>query len=223
MVQQERALRTRRVILTAAAQLFDDFGYEAATMSEILRRAGVTKGALYFHFTSKEQLAREVLQENARVPAVPPQRLKLQEAVDQGLLLAHLMVRDPVLRGGVRLALERVGQDQLDRSVPFQDWAEESLRLLVQARAAGELQPHIDPRELSDVFVGAFAGTQLMSHALSGRTDLNARVVALYRVLLAGIAVPGVLVELDVTEDRGARVHEATRLAARAVAHRRPA
>ncbi|WP_369211263.1 ScbR family autoregulator-binding transcription factor [Streptomyces flavofungini] len=221
-MQQERALRTRRAILTAAAQLFDDYGYEAATMSEILRRAGVTKGALYFHFTSKEQLAREVLHENARVPAVPPQRLKLQEAVDRGLLLAHLLVRDPVLRGGVRLTLERVGHDQLDRSVPFQDWTEESLRLLEQAKAAGELQPHIDPRELSEVFVGAFAGTQLMSHAMSGRADLNERVVALYRVLLAGIAVPGVLAGLDVTEDRGARVYEAAKLLKDGVADPRP-
>ncbi|WP_371524691.1 TetR/AcrR family transcriptional regulator [Streptomyces sp. NBC_01283] len=211
MAQQERALRTRRAILTAAAEVFDDFGYEAATMSQILRRAGVTKGALYFHFTSKEQLASEVLHENAQVPAVPPQRLKLQEAADRGLLLAYLMVRDPVLRGGVRLALEQVGQDRLERNVPFLDWAEESLRLLQLAKSAGELQPHIDPGELSEVFVGAFAGTQLMSHALSGRADLNERVVALYRVLLAGIAAPGVMAELDVTECRGARVEKAIR------------
>ncbi|GAA3154495.1 ScbR family autoregulator-binding transcription factor [Streptomyces rectiviolaceus] len=222
MAQQERALRTRRAILTAAAEIFDDFGYEAATMSEILRRAGVTKGALYFHFTSKEQLASEVLHENAQVPAVPPQRLKLQEAADRGLLLAYLMVRDPVLRGGVRLALEYVGQDKLDRSVPFQDWAEESLRLLELAKSAGELQPHIDPGELAEVFVGAFAGTQLMSHALSGRADLNERVVALYRVLLAGIAAPGVMAELDVTGDRGARVEKAIRALRPAVARPQP-
>ncbi|MGW3828972.1 TetR family transcriptional regulator, partial [Streptomyces sp. NPDC005071] len=32
-------------------------GHRDATISEILARAGVTKGALYFHFNSKEELA----------------------------------------------------------------------------------------------------------------------------------------------------------------------
>ncbi|MFF7357274.1 MULTISPECIES: ScbR family autoregulator-binding transcription factor [Streptomyces] len=210
MAQQERAFRTRRTILTAAAEVFDELGYEAATMSEILGRSGVTKGALYFHFPSKEQLAKEVLQENVQVvPAVPPQRLKLQEAVDRGLLLAYLMVRDPVLRGGVRLALEQAGHGKVDRSVPFLAWSQESRRMFEQAKLAGELQPHIDPGELADVFVGAFAGVQLMSQALTGRADLDERVAALYRVLMAGVAVPSVLVQLDVAVDRGARVNEA--------------
>ncbi|MFJ2743719.1 ScbR family autoregulator-binding transcription factor [Streptomyces sp. NPDC087440] len=210
MAQQERAVRTRRTILTAAAEVFDELGYEAATMSEILGRSGVTKGALYFHFSSKEQLAREVLEENAQVvPTVPHQDLQLQKAVDTGMLLAHLMVRDPVLRGGVRLALEQAGHSRVDRSVPFVAWAEASRDVFQQAKEQGELQPHLDPAALAEVFVGAFAGVQLMSQALSGREDLAARVSSLYRVLMAGVAVPSVLVQLDVAPDRGARVHRA--------------
>lgn len=58
MVQQQRAIRTRRVFLEAAAEVFDEHGYDAATISAILERAGLTRGALYFHFTSKEELAR---------------------------------------------------------------------------------------------------------------------------------------------------------------------
>lgn len=209
MAQQERAFRTRRTILTAAAEVFDELGYEAATMSEILGRSGVTKGALYFHFPSKEQLAKEVLQENVQVvPDVPPQRLKLQEAVDRGMLLAYLMVRDPVLRGGVRLALDQAGHGKVDRSVPFLAWARQSQEVLEQAKQQGELQPHIDLGALADVFVGAFAGVQMMSQALTGRADLDERVASLYRVLMAGVAVPSVLVQLDVAVDRGARVNQ---------------
>ncbi|MGW7595752.1 ScbR family autoregulator-binding transcription factor [Streptomyces asiaticus] len=209
MAQQERAFRTRRAILVAAAEVFDELGYEAATMSEILGRSGVTKGALYFHFPSKEQLAKEVLQEHVQVvPEVPPQRLKLQEAVDRGMLLAYLMVRDPVLRGGVRLALEQAGHGKVDRSVPFLAWSQESRQMLEQAKQQGELQPHIDAGALADVFVGAFAGVQLMSQALTGRVDLDERIASLYRVLMAGVAVPSVLVQLDVAEDRGARVNQ---------------
>lgn len=63
MARQERAVRTRRAILEAAASVFDERGYEAATIADILTRAGVTKGALYFHFSSKQDLARGVLDE----------------------------------------------------------------------------------------------------------------------------------------------------------------
>lgn len=63
MARQERAVRTRRAILEAAAAVFDERGYEAATIADILARAGVTKGALYFHFCSKQELAQGVLDE----------------------------------------------------------------------------------------------------------------------------------------------------------------
>lgn len=62
MVQQERAFRTRHVVLEAAAQVFAEHGYATARIADILKIAGVTKGALYFHFDSKETLAKGVLE-----------------------------------------------------------------------------------------------------------------------------------------------------------------
>src|SRR5690349_12195649 len=49
LAQQARAIRTRRTILESAAAVFAERGYERTTIGEILVRAGVTKGALYFH------------------------------------------------------------------------------------------------------------------------------------------------------------------------------
>ena len=63
MARQERAIRTRQVILEAAGAVFDEHGYAATTISMVLERAAVTKGALYFHFPSKESLAQAVLDE----------------------------------------------------------------------------------------------------------------------------------------------------------------
>lgn len=40
MAQQDRAIRTRRSILEAAAAVFDERGYNSATVGEILTRAG---------------------------------------------------------------------------------------------------------------------------------------------------------------------------------------
>jgi AcrR family transcriptional regulator len=208
---QERAIRTRRNILVAAADVFADVGYEAATISEILQRANVTKGALYFHFASKEQLAQAVLTDQLdSVPNAPHRELVLQEGLDAGFLLAHLLsVGDPLVRGSIRLTVDQGSpQDGLDRRVPMASWIEHNARLLARAKANGELLPHVDVEASAKAFVSAFTGAQVLSKIMSDHSDLMERVVDLYRHLMTSIAVPAVLVRLDMAMDRGRRVHE---------------
>jgi AcrR family transcriptional regulator len=213
MARQERAVRTRRAILVAAAEVFDEVGYEAATISEILKRSGLTKGALYFHFASKEELAQGVLAEQVHaLPDLPEGELMLQTAVDRALLLAHLLRRDtgdPIVRGSVRLTVEQGAlRDGLDRRVPMQAWTEQTQVLFEQAQAAGEILPHVDLVGAAKTFVGAFTGVQVLSNIMTGRQDMTERVADLYRFLMTAIAVPGVLVRLDFSPGRGLRAYE---------------
>ena len=53
---QERAAVTRSLLLGAAEQVFARVGYEKAQVEEIAEAAGFSKGALYAHFKSKEEL-----------------------------------------------------------------------------------------------------------------------------------------------------------------------
>ncbi|WP_240499342.1 TetR family transcriptional regulator, partial [Streptomyces prasinus] len=62
MVRQVRAEQTRATIITAAADLIDRQGYESTSLSDIVDHAQVTKGALYFHFAAKEDLAHAILE-----------------------------------------------------------------------------------------------------------------------------------------------------------------
>ncbi len=55
----DKALKNR--LIQAATQAFSDLGFAGASMVEIGRRAGVTKGGVYMHFRSKEELFFEVL------------------------------------------------------------------------------------------------------------------------------------------------------------------
>ncbi len=70
----------------------------------------------------------------------------------------------------------------------------------------------------------SWVGVQLQSQRFTGRADLAVRVSTLYRHLMPSVAVPGVLANLDLAPDRGARVYAemtATReAAAREVAAR---
>ena len=54
---------TRQALLTAARELFAADGFQATRTEEIVRRAGLTRGALYHHFRDKEDLFRAVYEE----------------------------------------------------------------------------------------------------------------------------------------------------------------
>jgi AcrR family transcriptional regulator len=61
--QTERSTATRRRILDAARELFASRGWAATSVDEVVRSAGVTKGALYHHFRDKTDLLRAVYEE----------------------------------------------------------------------------------------------------------------------------------------------------------------
>ncbi|GAP47973.1 ScbR family autoregulator-binding transcription factor [Streptomyces azureus] len=211
MALQERAIRTRHSILVAAAAVFAEVGYEAATISEIHQRANVTKGALYFHFSSKEELAQEVLADQlGSMPQPAPQELALQEGLDATFLLSHmLMLGDPLVRGSIRLTVEQGSpQDGLDRKIPMAGWIEHNVALLTRAKANGEVLPHVDVQNAARVFVAAFTGAQILSKIMTEHADLAESVASVERHLMSSIAVPAVLIQLDMAPDRGARVYE---------------
>ena len=56
-----RGDRSRRAILDAALPIFARDGYAAASLNQIIEASGLTKGAFYFHFASKQALALAVL------------------------------------------------------------------------------------------------------------------------------------------------------------------
>ena len=59
----ERRAATRRALLDAARALFAGKGYAEVTVEEVVRGAGVTRGALYHHFEDKRLLLRAVVEE----------------------------------------------------------------------------------------------------------------------------------------------------------------
>ncbi|WP_371652634.1 MULTISPECIES: ScbR family autoregulator-binding transcription factor [unclassified Streptomyces] len=205
MAKQDRAIRTRRAILEAAAIVFEKQGFQAATITDILKMAGVTKGALYFHFQSKEALAHGVLNEQGSGPSLPPQPVKLQELIDSGSVLAHRLRTDHLVRASIRLTLDQQATG-LDRSGPFRHWSEVNVEVLTLAQQRGELMPNVVISDTAELYVGAFAGLQMMSQTLSDYQDLSHRHSVLQRHVMSSIAVPSVLAALDFSEDRGARL-----------------
>jgi AcrR family transcriptional regulator len=63
MTAQQRGEETRARILEAAQEAFARYGYDGASVADICRRAGVTKGGFYHHFPSKQDLFLEMLEQ----------------------------------------------------------------------------------------------------------------------------------------------------------------
>jgi AcrR family transcriptional regulator len=61
--QAERSATTSAALLSAARQLFAEHGFAATGREQIAELAGVSRGALYHHFGSKERLFRAVVEQ----------------------------------------------------------------------------------------------------------------------------------------------------------------
>ncbi|MFG3410105.1 ScbR family autoregulator-binding transcription factor [Streptomyces sp. NPDC048142] len=208
MARQERAMRTRRVILGAAAEMFNELGYDATTIGGLIERVQLTRGGLYFHFSSKEELARAVLDEAVTREGLVPQAFKLQEWVDLALLLAHRLPVEPVLSASIRLSVDPRARSLFGTRWP--DWIELGDNLLREAKDRGELLPHVDPAETARLFVGAWTGVQLVTDALPNGT-LSEEISNLIALILPSLVPAGVLAKLDFSPYRAERLLAAAR------------
>lgn len=96
----------------AAAKSFDRLGYQRTTLFEVSRGAAMSKGALSFHFGSKEELADTVRREACRRSNQAAELLRakeqpaLQTLIDLTHLVAHQLEHDHLARAAVKLARE---------------------------------------------------------------------------------------------------------------------
>ncbi|MBX7469161.1 TetR family transcriptional regulator [Streptomyces sp. MAG02] len=190
-LKQERAIRTRALILDAAARAFADKGYPATTILDVAELMGATKGAVYFHFANKNALAAAVTEEfyarlRADAQQVQEQGLAPATAVRELLTRTGAMFRDDqVIRAGARLQIERSLIDA-DLPVPFVGYTETVTGLLRAAGAEGALPAGSDPEVLGRVLVSAFFGAQHMSWVMNDRADMSERVEEILATVLPG-------------------------------------
>jgi AcrR family transcriptional regulator len=186
--RQERAEITRQAILDGAAIAFDHAGFGGTSLSDVVKHAGVTKGALYFHFPSKEALARTLMDEQFQVAEDVPalQDPGLQTVIDLTHQMAHGLRTNVRIRAGIRLVIEFGSFTDPDPS-PYNAWIDTAHGCLTPAQERGDVLPSLDPYDLSALLVGSFTGIQVTSHVRTGRSDLHTRVTDLWNFLLPGI------------------------------------
>lgn len=188
---QERAELTRSIILDSAAQVFDQRGFLGASITDIIAEAGVTRGALYFHFTSKEALARAIIDEQfaAWILRKKATRPGVQTLIDLAHLLAKRLQEDVRVRASIRLLIERGTFVEPDPT-PYTEAADFVRDCLAQAQRDGDITDKANVTDLARTIVGCWTGVQLSSAVLTDRTDLSQRTTEMWSLLLPGLVPP---------------------------------
>ncbi|WP_331748640.1 TetR family transcriptional regulator (plasmid) [Streptomyces sp. NBC_00984] len=191
MVKQERAARTRETLIRSAAEVFDRDGFSMASLTAISSQAGVSNGALHFHFASKAVLV-DVVEEEAltRLLAVangerPPGASRVQLLVDVTHALADALRGDVVLRVGFALSGETSRPTRVDLRQRWRYWVEETLK---QAEAEGELRRGAALQDVVTAVAAATVGFEVLG--VRDSTWLSASTVARFWRLLLPTLVP---------------------------------
>ena len=190
---QPRARATRLAILTAAAEHFGRNGYHATSLDSVLADSGGTKGALYFHFDSKEALARAVIAEMVQRwadlrgqvshPGLDPLEALLA-LVDE---VIRRLIEDPIARGGTRL-LNDLPRSAQDAGGHYGCGERDAAALLAEAAQAGLLREGIDPALVARQIVALVTGHRQICDAVEDRLSLRQRIDEAWTFLLPSIA-----------------------------------
>ncbi|HLS77320.1 MAG TPA: TetR/AcrR family transcriptional regulator [Nocardia sp.] len=196
MVRQARAEITRDSVLAGAADVFLRLGYANASLSEIIAQSNVTKGALYFHFGSKEELARAVVDQgnerlinscqgffDTRVPA-------LEACIGITYVVADLSMNDPMVGAMLKLTHQIGDYKGAQGENISKTWADTYRLLAERAIAQGDLEPGLDPDTVGLLLHEVAAGVHIVAVGTESIDQMAARMERAWYFLLPAIVPP---------------------------------
>lgn len=162
------AERTRERLLQAAFREVYRSGYQSAGIDTILADAGVTKGALYYHFGSKEGLGHAVVEEIIALDIRAKWLRPLQNSNDPIDTLIGIVqgesVKPDAVRGGCplnNLAQEMSPLDEGFRkrlAALFHAWRKGIASALREGQNHGKVRGDVDPAEAAGFLIATLEG-----------------------------------------------------------------
>ncbi len=180
MVRQARSGATRRRIIDSAVDLINGIGYPASGLADIIERAELTKGAFYYHFESKEDLATAIIEEGATTVldafrAASRSTSPAMANIVNGLFtVTEVVATDRIAQAGCRLLRTFGGFNPAAKQTYVTLLAEMTERVRISI-TDGDVRPDVDPEVVGTTIVGAMLGAELLSSAVSDGADLRPR------------------------------------------------
>lgn len=197
MVLQARAEATRRRIIDSAVDLFDELGYGETGLADVLQRAGVSKGAFYYHFDSKEAVAAAIIGEYRRRvkeavrERTDPSAPALESMIMATFTSAAVLEADKTVRIGNQL-LQALGQVSSVAAQIYREWTQTFVQRLSAAIEGVGLRDGVDAAEAAEAMWASVVGSHLLSSAIGD--DPHARLARAWRAMVRA-TVPEHLLE----------------------------
>ena len=187
MISQARAEVTRQAIIDAGVEVVDEAGYSAASLTEVIGRAGVTKGAFYYHFPTKTDMGLAILAESDRaikdaVRAVWDSSsavTDLENLVRSAFVIADLARADRKIRVGVQLTDSLGKTTGSDRYGPQRAFLAHVVRKSI---SEGDIRAEVNAEDLGHALWVSLLGNQLLSE-ISGEDSVESLARILRSVL----------------------------------------
>jgi AcrR family transcriptional regulator len=189
-----RADATRKQILRAASYRFARRPYHEVGLDDILVDAGLTKGAMYFHFRSKHALALAIIEEQIKRNDVAVQGLLdrklsgLETLVDIGYLMAIRDITQDTGRAVLNL-LPVVGGDEELQARLLAEWTQTPTQVVERAIVEGDIIEQRDPQDVVRIFMSVYLGLRQISN-LDEPEQFLLEVEKGWNLLLPGIVSP---------------------------------
>jgi len=168
MAPQARSEVTRQKILNSAIDLFTESGYAAAGLGEIIERTGMTKGALYHHFDSKEALATAIIEQGNALTREAFRKVcessspALENMIHGVFVVTDLFFSDRTARTAEQLTRALAEFNSAANGV-WSGWFEALKAQAERASADGDLREDLDPALVSESILNIMLSTQLLS------------------------------------------------------------
>jgi TetR/AcrR family transcriptional regulator, transcriptional repressor for nem operon len=165
---ERRSDSTRQRLIAAASHQFAHRPYNMVSLDDILAEAELTKGAMYFHFASKQALAAAIIDDltdmsRAAVTELLSRKMSgLETLIDLVYLLAVQDTQNEIARAGARL-LETL-DTTATAAPPWQSWIDFVTTLIHKAVAEGDIVDNDDPEDIAKMLVALWVGTRRISH-----------------------------------------------------------
>jgi AcrR family transcriptional regulator len=183
----------------AAFRLFVTKGYAATTLQQIADTVGMTKGAIFFYFQSKENLLFHLLQlaeQNIVVAFETQCKTAEGNALDRIVAFFHHGARQGLERPYellclIQISIEFGGQDnEIGKRVSaiYQRNYDLLTQVVVDGQERGELESSIRPTEFVSMIVAMHDGMMLEWHRRGGEIDGRRLVQAVRLAVLHGIS-----------------------------------
>ncbi|MFW9967818.1 MAG: TetR/AcrR family transcriptional regulator [Candidatus Thorarchaeota archaeon] len=194
-VTAEKKQMILNTIVEAAEALFSQKGYHGTSMDDIVKESGYSKGAIYGHFDSKEQLFLSVMEKQSDTSLEGVKSLfspedsawtKLEKTL---VLLPDSMCDESECRLTFELQLQASRkkswiskiQNQYSRTIRF------LAEIIEEGQANGEFRKDIDAESLAGILIGASNGLSLYSLVTGKSFDWNRIKDTLRNVVNSGI------------------------------------